>query len=239
MILFQKRREPGYEAPGRPGRVLTCGERTSIREYQRGDIDRWLAWPRHTDPMFESYNPPALTPRQRDQYFTQRRDAYDSRQFSIYAHPYEGGAGGSPPYEGGAGGVDEELIGRISLRDIDWRCRAAVLGISLHPERLDSGLGTDALQAFLGYYFACLHMETLFLDVAAFNVRACRVYEKCGFRRCGQRWGEPQSDLAGIFSKAEFEPVRHLFMWEFGLVRPLLLDMVLRRGDWTPRQPGA
>jgi diamine N-acetyltransferase len=107
-----------------------------------------------------------------------------------------------------------------------------VLGISFNPQRLNEGLGTDGLWAFLGYYFGAFGMTTLFLDVAAFNRRAQRVYEKCGFRACGQRWGEPQTDAAGIFRRAEYDPIRHLFMWEYGLVRPLLIDMVARRHEW-------
>lgn len=211
--VFTRRTQtrPAHEHPG--PRVLARGQKTLLREFERADVDRWLAWPRHQDLLFESYNAPLLNDRQRDQYFRQQRDAHDSRQY----------------------GVDDlsgELAGRISIREADWRGGLAVLGISFHPGRLGEGLGTDALWCFLGYYFGSLKMNALFLDVAAFNRRAFRVYEKCGFRKSSQRWGEPQTDLAGIFRKAEFEGIRHLFQWDCGLVRPLLFDMVLRRDEW-------
>lgn len=214
-MLFTKRtsapssRSDGASEP----RILAHGARTLLREFVREDVDRWVAWPRHADPLFENYNPPTLSPRQRDQYYLQHRDAPNSRQFSVDT-------------------LQREYVGRISIRDIDWRLGASVLGISFSPSHLDRGLGTDALWAFLGYYYGPLKMSTLFLDVAAFNQRAQRVYEKCGFRKCGQRWGEPQTDLAGIFRKSDYQELRALFRWDFGLIRPLVYDMVLRRDEW-------
>lgn len=177
-------------------------------------MDRWLAWPRHKDPLFESYNPPVLSPRQRDNYFRQYHDSPVLRQYSVYD-------------------LQEEFVGRISIREIDWRLCTAVLGISFHPERLSQGLGSDALEAFLGYYFGPLRMNVLYLDVAAFNHRARRVYEKLGFIGRGERWGEPQTDYAGVFRRAEYQAIRHFFRWDSGLIRPLLIDMMLRREDWV------
>lgn len=212
-MLFSRRGPAGRLPEAAGSTVLARGEKTVIRELERADVDRWVAWPRHSDLLFDSYNAPQLTTRQRDLYYQQRRSSPDSRQFAV-----------DDP-----GG---DLVGRISLREIDWRAGRAVLGVSFCPGRLNQGLGTDALWAFVTYYFGPLRMSALFLDVAAFNQRACRVYEKCGFQRCGERWGEPQTDLAGIFRKPELGEIRHLFRWEYGLVRPLLIDMVLRRAEF-------
>ncbi|MCC2671432.1 MAG: GCN5-related N-acetyltransferase [Armatimonadetes bacterium] len=209
-MLFTKKREANA-APR--GRVLARGERTILREFERADIDRWVAWPRHPDPLFDSYNPPVLTERQRDLYYRQRMESTDTRQFSV-------------------DDLHGHFIGRISLREIDWQHGASVLGVSFHPGRLNQGLGSDALWQFLGFYFGRLNMSALFLDVAAFNLRAYRVYEKCGFHRCGQRWGDAQTDVAGVFRRRDYENIRHLFHWEYGLVRPLLIDMVVRRPEW-------
>lgn len=211
-MLFTKRGQAS--ASRRPvAEVLARGEKTVIRPFERRDVDRWIGWPRHRDPLFESYNPPLLTERQRDLYYQQRCDSPDGRQYSV-------------------DDLHRELVGRISLREIDWQLGVSVLGISFQPLRLNQGLGTDALLGFLSYYFGPLQMATLFLDVAAFNSRAYRVYEKCGFRRCSQRWGDPQTDYPGVFRKAEYTAIRHLFQWDNGLMRPLLYDMVLRRDEW-------
>ena len=40
------------------------------------------------------------------------------------------------------------------------------------------------------------------------------------------------ADLAGVFRKPEFQEIRPLFRWDFGLIRPLVIDMVLRRDEW-------
>jgi len=214
-VLFL-RREPAAGVPGSEDGILARGESTTLRRFEREDVDRWLGWPRHVDPLFGSYNPPVLTPRQRDEYFQARMAAPDSVQYSV-------------------DDLAGELVGRVSLREINWRAGVSVLGISLHPGRLNQGFGTDCLQAFLGYYFGPLKMTALFLDVAAFNTRAYRVYEKCGFRRSGERWGEAQTDYAGVFRRLEYQGLRHLFLWDCGMMRPLLIDMVLRREDWARR----
>ena len=129
------------------------------------------------------------------------------------------------------------LVGKISLREIDWYARSAVLGVSFRPDRLGQGLGTDAMRIFLSYYFGPLGMEALFLDVAAHNVRARRCYERCGFRLLGEHWGEAAPDLAGVFRDPERAEVRPYFRWEHGLIRPLLYDMVIRRTEYE-RQAG-
>jgi diamine N-acetyltransferase len=199
-------------------KVLAAGEKCVIREFSRADVERWLEWPRHTDPLFAVFNPPPLSPRQRDAYWGSRRQAADSRQYAV------------DDLEGG-------LVGRISLREIDWYARSAVLGVSFRADRLGRGLGTDAMGAFLGFYFGPLGMEALFLDVAAHNERARRCYERCGFRRIGEHWGEAGPDAAGIFRDPNKADLCPFFRWEHGLVRPLLYDMALRRAEYE-RRPG-
>jgi RimJ/RimL family protein N-acetyltransferase len=62
------------------------------------------------------------------------------------------------------------------------------------------GYGTDAMRVLMRYAFDELNLERLTLRVFAFNTRAIRSYEKCGFvhegrqrqalNRIGQRWDE-------------------------------------------------
>lgn len=220
-MIFTRRQQhrSSPPAPAAP-RTVARGRATVLREFSRADVDRWLAWPRHTDPLFESYNAPLFNERQRDSYFNQYLDSPSLRQYSVFD-------------------PQEEFVGRISIREIDWRLCTSVLGVSFHPTRLNQGYGSDAMAAFLGYYFGPLRMNVLFLDVAAFNHRARRVYEKLGFRTRGERWGEAQTDYAGVFRKHEYQPIRHLFRWDAGLVRPLLVDMMLSREDWLRLQQSA
>ncbi len=194
-------------------KVLAEGRKTALREFSRADVDRWLEWPRHSDPLFHVFNPPPMTPRQRDSYWANQRQSPASR---LYAVDDLRGA----------------IVGRIGLREIDWYAQSAVLGISFRPDRLGEGLGSDALGVFLSYYFGPLGMEALFLDVAAHNERARRCYERCGFRLLGEHWGEAAPDVAGVFSDPKQQKLRPFFRWEHGLVRPLLYDMLLRGAEF-------
>lgn len=193
------------------------GERVVVRDFTRRDVDRWLEWPRHTDPLFLAFNPPAMSECQRDRYYARRRFARDCRHFAVED----------------AEGV---LVGRMNLREIDWFARTAVLGISFRPDRLGRGLGTEALRLLLTYYFEQMGMNALFLDVAAYNVRARRCYERCGFRVIGEHWGEPTPDVAGIFRDPRYAELRPLFMRQYGMIRPLFIDMALHRNDWAQQR---
>src|SRR5579862_1040886 len=139
-MIFTKRPTPKAAQPPPGPRELARGERVSIREFERVDVDRWMAWPRHTDPLFDTYNAPRMNDRQRDTYYRQYRESPDARQFSVDA-------------PGCA------LVGRISLREIDCRLGVSVLGVSFNPARLNQGFGSDALWTFLGYYFGPLKMR--------------------------------------------------------------------------------
>jgi RimJ/RimL family protein N-acetyltransferase len=200
------------------GPVLVAGAKTTVRKFERSDVDQWVQWPPHVDPLFASYNPPRLTPRQRDHYFQVRETDPSVRQFAV----------------DDAMGL---LVGRISLREIDWRLRTSILGLTFHPGRLGEGLGTDGLLALLGHYFGAMGMSAAFLDVAAFNKRAYRCYARCGFRVCGHRWGDPQPDHAGVMRFGTPPEVRAAFRQHHGFVRPLLIDMALRRAEFLRRYP--
>jgi RimJ/RimL family protein N-acetyltransferase len=199
--------------PRRPPRVVARGRLCTVREFERADVDRWLDWPRHQDPLFHVFNPPPMSTRQRDSYFESRRGASDVRLFAV-------------------DDLQGELIGRLNLREIDWFARTAVVGISFRPDRLGQGFGTDSLRAFLYYYFTTLQMMALFLDVAAHNVRARRCYERCGFRHVGDHWGESLPDTAGIFRHPRNAEMRPFFRREGALIRALFLDMVIRPADF-------
>lgn len=79
-----------------------------------------------------------------------------------------------------------EPIGRIGYVELDRRNRHAEIALKIgERDYWGRGYGTDALLAFLGYLFHELNLHKVYLRVEAFNPRAQRVYEKCGFRRDG------------------------------------------------------
>lgn len=193
---------------------LTTGQKTAIRYFTRRDVDDWCAWPDHEDPLFRDYNAPRLSERERDLWYAERVSRPDHAMYAIV-------------------GMDGQLVGRLFLRQINKQERSAVLGIDLRSDRLGEGLGSDALSAFLEYYFISLDYVTLKLDVAAYNSRAQHVYEKLGWVYTGQHWNTYPSIFAPeVFRDPALEPVRQYLRGGPGTVSVLHHDMILERERW-------
>lgn len=89
--------------------------------------------------------------------------------------------------------VDEqdEYIGTISLKEIDFRHRKAEYAISLRKKWHGSGAAIEASEILIKYAFEKLGLHRIYLNVLSDNIRAIRFYEKCGF----QFEGEFKDDL--------------------------------------------
>ena len=73
-------------------------------------------------------------------------------------------------------------IGDLGLFGIDWRIRAAKLGIVIGAkEYWDQGFGTEAVNLILEHGFKTLNLNRISLSVFENNHRAIRAYEKAGF----------------------------------------------------------
>lgn len=61
-------------------------------------------------------------------------------------------------------------------------------------EYWNRGLGTELVNVLLNHLYRTLHAEAVVLDPQAWNLRAIRCYEKCGFRKVkllpGHEWHE-------------------------------------------------
>lgn len=78
----------------------------------------------------------------------------------------------------------ERLLGWVELRDLNWRRRTGELRICLgDPQTWGQGYGTAALGLFLEQAFGLWNLRSVHLRVATWNVRAVRLYARCGFRR--------------------------------------------------------
>jgi RimJ/RimL family protein N-acetyltransferase len=162
-----------------------------VRAFTRRDVDRWLEWPKHADPLYSTYNPQPMAPVMRDAWY----DDLVNRQGQI-------------PYA--VDNLDGQMIGRIFLRFVNRIEGGAVLGIDFDPRFVGQGYGTDALQAFLGLYFGELGFRRLLLSVAAYNVRARRSYERCGFRYVSSHWEQLRCE-ADVMHDPAYAEVRGLF----------------------------
>lgn len=81
---------------------------------------------------------------------------------------------------------DDQYMGTVSLKDIDWEAKAAEYAISLRSASQGNGYGSQATRAVLEYAFKNLKLNRVFLNVLSDNETAIRMYEKCGFRYEGE-----------------------------------------------------
>ncbi|MBI5879379.1 MAG: GNAT family N-acetyltransferase [Chloroflexi bacterium] len=127
---------------------------------------------------------------------------------------------------------DGGMIGHISLRDIEKRIQAR-LGIGLAPGEVSKGYGSEALKAFLDYYFDVLGFERMVLDVAATNERARRAYLRLGFRDYGEHHrgyaAEAQWRAAEQPANAQY---RRFFRHTPWGMQMLFYDMEMTREMW-------
>lgn len=188
------------------------GQRVRLRAWQRRDSLSQELWPRYNEPFSSLWNIP------RAFYYEDEgvRAGWSSQRCAWAIED-----------------LLQRLIGRISLREIDQRRASARLGISLAQPYVSQGLGTEALTLFLDYYFDALGFDQLHLDVAAFNQRAVRCYERLGFEYIDSEWrsagndpslrqlDDPQHrDLQSFFRRGRFETLVEFY------------EMSLNRAAW-------
>ena len=78
--------------------------------------------------------------------------------------------------------ADERPIGEVLFGHLDRANGSAELGIFIgESEEWGKGYGTDAVNALVGFGFAELRLERIWLEVWTENERARRAYEKAGF----------------------------------------------------------
>ncbi|HET6456282.1 MAG TPA: GNAT family protein [Armatimonadota bacterium] len=108
--------------------------------------------------------------------------------------------------------LDGELIGETSLRYVDHRGGNADFTIAIGNKAYWShGYGSDATKALMKFAFEQYNLHRITLYVHAFNERAIRAYERCGFRHEGRLReshyldGEYKDVLVMGLLKEEFE----------------------------------
>ena len=132
-----------------------------------------------------------------------------------------------------------ELVGHISLREISPGSQAR-LGIGLSPGEVGKGFGTEALQAFLPYYFDILGFQRMVLDVAASNVRAVRAYERVGFQRYSDHYRSASEESYWyIHNHPRDSALKAYFRRTAWGYQQLYYDMDVTRSAWHASRGGA
>ncbi len=144
------------------------GTMVRLRAIERGDLPAFVRWLNDPDVIryLQRYWPLSLAEEER--WFESKVQSASDRLFAVQT-------------------LDGELIGSIGLHDLDWKERRATLGIVLGEKDFwGQGYGTDAITAVLRFAFDALNLHRVHLSVYAYNQRAIRCYEKCGFELEGR-----------------------------------------------------
>lgn len=77
--------------------------------------------------------------------------------------------------------AEHRCVGFIGLKEINRLRKRATLGFAVDKNRLDQGIGTEAMRQFLPVFFGELGFQSMILFLYEYNERAYRVYQKLGF----------------------------------------------------------
>lgn len=195
--------------------VFFTTERCVCRNLLRKDIDTRCSWVPYDSPLIGFYNLGPKNPIERDRLF----EKWKSMKRRWYSFDLK---------------QDREFLGILSLREISRFTRSSRLGIVLNPLYTNKGFGTEIMQAFIDYYFLEIGFKKMLLDVARFNKRAIRCYEKCGFRTKGEFWRRYPGDPAVILTQ-EYQDNKDCFKFKQNQLFTVYDDMVLTLKDWRKR----
>ena len=142
------------------------GDRVLIRPLELEDVFFMRNWGHHENPLMDDYNFPVLTDNQIKKWYRYKMN-------SLFSSYY------------GVENENQRLIGYMGIKRIRYILRKSTLGIVFDPSFVSKGYGTDALRAFLNHYFNEMKMKKMYLEVADYNYRAKKLYEKMGFTDAG------------------------------------------------------
>lgn len=194
------------------------GGRIIIRPLRRDDIDKRLKWKSYPNPLYAHYNPGEMTDAQKKEWYLKRKK--DPRMLYLSIDSLNG-----------------ELLGFLSLFEIDWENKKSRLGIYLGYEFTDKGYGTEAIRTLLPYYFEKMKFKELNLDVAALNKRAIRCYLNCGFEfvRTEFHKHDPRNKI-DVFGDEQFEDIRRYFKKEGDEILVQFEEMRITKEIWEKKQ---
>lgn len=142
------------------------GKRILIKKLEVEDVFQMRDWGFHKNPLLSDYNFPQMSNREIESWHKIKTKSFRDKYYGIKDR-------------------QGRLIGYMGIKNIRIIKRESTLGIVFDPNKMDQGYGTETLSVFLNYYFTQMNMKRMYLEVAEFNTRAKRLYEKIGFREDG------------------------------------------------------
>ncbi|HIP95838.1 MAG TPA: N-acetyltransferase [Anaerolineae bacterium] len=151
---------------------MILGQKVRLRAIERDDLPTFVRW--FNDPevrhYLTAYMPMSLA--EEEKWFEGQLQKQDGRIFAIEV------IDGDQPVH----------IGNVGIHDVDWKNRAAEVGIVIgEKDYWGKGYGTDALKTLLRFAFQEMNLHRVQLRVHDYNARALRCYEKCGFQHEGRQ----------------------------------------------------
>ena len=149
---------------------MIIGEKVILRAIEPSDVKQLWEWTQDAELMrFRDYPAPPKPLAEAEKEY-QESLCRDTRDLHLAMTTLEG-----------------ELIGETALRYVDHRAGNADFTIAIgNKAYLGHGYGSDATRALMRFAFEQYNLHRVTLYVHAFNGRAIRAYEKCGFRHEGR-----------------------------------------------------
>ena len=142
------------------------GRRIIIEKLKLEDVYKMRSWGVHENPLIEDYNFPPMNDIEIKIWFRKKTNTLHNKYYGVKNE-------------------EGKLIGYLGIKEIKRFWRQSTLGIVIDPSNVDKGYGSEILETYLNYYFGEMKMKSMLLEVAEFNKRAYRVYEKMGFKPVG------------------------------------------------------
>jgi RimJ/RimL family protein N-acetyltransferase len=135
-----------------------------VRQLNKKDVKQLLNWGHYHEPQFLHYNFPYDHPIDCYLWYKAKHKFFSRRIFGIYLN-------------------NQQLIGYITFKNINWLFRQGEMGIAMDPNYINRGFGTEAIKQYLDIIFNRYKMKRVYLKTAKFNQWAQACYEKVGFQR--------------------------------------------------------
>lgn len=154
------------------GRELLAGELVRLRPLEDRDLAHLERW--WVDPEWQVFQQQTIRP---------QPDGAAQEQFRRWSLNDTASSAGFSIETRASG----EFVGHITLSGASLPARSATLAVIIGPSHVSHGYGTDAVRVMTGYGFRTMGLHRIGLEVASFNPRGRRAYEKAGFQIEGVR----------------------------------------------------
>lgn len=182
-----------------------------FEKLQLDHVRSMVKWGRHDNPLLFDYN---FVQKSEDEFKLFYLDKTLSPFNRYYAVIYDG-----------------EVIGYLGIKKINILTKTSTLGFVLSPDYVDGGFGTVVLSEFLRIYFTSFNMKKMVLEVAAYNPRAKRVYEKMGFVEAGYYLDRYPNDPPPE-NNPYYQEHKDVFVYKDGILYNYIYRMELRKEDF-------